>query len=174
MTDLHQELTALSVEWPETPDIAGGVMARLPGERAERAPAPRRRRAWRPALAYALAALAAGFALVMAASPDARSAILEWLGLKNVKIERREPSAPPPRPGRLGSGLRLGVPATLDQARRRAPYLRLPGAPGLGRPDAVYLGDRSVALVYGERPGYPRSATTGAALLVQEFRARVG
>src|SRR5215218_1940589 len=174
MTDLHQELTALSVEWPETPDIAGGVMARLPGERAERAPAPRRRRAWRPALAYALAALAAGFALVMAASPDARSAVLELLGLKSVKIERREPAAPPPRPGTLGSGLGLGEPVTLEQARRGAPYLRLPAAAGLGDPDAVYLGRRSVSLVYGARAGYARATTTGAALLVQEFPARVG
>src|SRR5215217_5055800 len=172
MRDLHEELTALSVEWPATPDVASAVAARLAA--ADAVVRPRRRRAWRPALAYALAALAAGFALVMAASPDARSAVLELLGLKSVKIERREPAAPPPRPGRLGSGLGLGKPATLEQARRRAPYLRLPAATGLGDPDAVYLGRRSVALVYGARAGYARATTTGAALLVQEFPARVG
>jgi hypothetical protein len=169
MRDLHEELTSLSVEWPATPDLAGAVSARL----AQPA-APRRRRAWRPALAYALAAVAAAFALTMAVSPDARSAVLEWLGLESVEIERREPTAPPPRPGTLGAGLGLGTPATLAEARERSPFLRLPTAQALGRPDAIYLGGESVSLVYGERPGYARASTTGAALLVQEFRARVG
>ena len=127
MRDLHEELTALSVEWPATPDLAAAVIARLeapaPAPRPARARAPR---AWRPALAYALAALAAGFALTMAASPDARSAVLEWLGLKSVKIERREPSAPPPRPGKLGSGLGLGTLVTLAEAREHSPFLRVP------------------------------------------------
>jgi hypothetical protein len=167
MRDLHEELTALSVEWPATPDVAAAVGARL----AQPAPA---RRSWRPALAYGLAALAAAFALTMAASPDARSAVLEWLGLKSVTIERREPAAPSPRPGTLGSGLGLGTPVTLGEARRRAPFLSLPTAEGLGQPDAIYLGGQSVSLVYGERPGLARSTATGAALLVQEFPARVG
>ena len=170
MRDLHEELTALSVEWPATPDIAGAVAARL----AEPAPTPRRRFAWRPALAYALAAVAAAFALTMAVSPDARSSVLEWLGLKSVEIERREPTAPPPRPGRLGEELELGTPVSLAQARGRSELLRLPRADGLGEPDAIYLGDDSVALIYGERPGYARASAIGAALLVQEFRARVG
>jgi hypothetical protein len=167
MRDLHEELNALSVEWPATPDLAAAVAARL-----ER-PAPARR-AWRPALAYGLAALAAAFAITMAASPDARSAVLEWLGLKSVKIERREPTAPPPQPGTLGSGLGLGTPVTLEEARRRSPFLSLPTAEGLGQPDAIHLGGQSVSLVYGERPGFARSTTTGAAVLVQEFPARVG
>ena len=168
MRDLHEELTALSVEWPATPDLAAAVAARL------EAPAPARPRfAWRPALAYAVAAVAAAFALTMAVSPDARSAVLEWLGLKSVKIERREPTAPPPRPDKLGAGLGLGTPVSLEEARRRSPFLRIPAADGLGRPDAIYLGGRSVSLVYGERAGYARATTTGAAVLVQEFRARV-
>ena len=173
MRDLHDDLTALAVEWPPTPDLAAAVAARL------EAPAPERRAwrppraAWRPALAYGLAALAAAFALTMAVSPSARSSVLEWLGLKSVTIERREPSAPPPRPGKLGSGLGLGTRATLGEARDRSPFLRLPRAAGLGRPDAVYLGAAGVSLVYGERPGYARAAETGAALLVQQFRARV-
>jgi hypothetical protein len=115
MADLQAELTALSVEWPDTPDLAEGVLARLS------APAPRRRRrpAWRPALAYAVAVLLAGFAITMAASPDARSAVLEWLGLKSVEVERREPTAPSPEPGTLGSGLGLGTPVSLQEARER-------------------------------------------------------
>jgi hypothetical protein len=170
MSDLHEELTALSVDWPATPDVAGAVAARLERPAPGR---PSRRRRW-PLPAYGLAALAAAFALTMAASPDARSAVLEWLGLKSVQIERREPSAPAPRPGASGAGLGLGTPVTLEQARRRASFLRMPAADGLGRPDAIYLGRESVALVYGPRSGYTRSETTGAAVLVQEFPARVG
>jgi hypothetical protein len=176
MPDLHAELTALTVEWPATPDLAGAVAERL--ERGEGAAKPDRRRRrlprWRLSLAYGLAALAAAFAVTMAASPDARSAVLEWLGLKSVKIERREPVAPQPSPGALGSGLGLGTPVTLAEARERSPFLRVPEAQGLGDPDAIYLGGKSVALVYGERAGYARAGTTGAALLVQEFPARVG
>jgi hypothetical protein len=174
MADLHAELTALSVEWPPTPDVADAVLARI--EAAPAAPAARRRRgpAWRPALAYGLAAIVGAFALTMAASPDARSAVLEWLGLKSVKVERREPVAPSPSPGTLGSGLGLGTPVTLAEARARSPFLRLPTADGLGEPDAIYLGRAAVSLVYGEREGYPRADATGAALLVQEFPARVG
>jgi hypothetical protein len=149
MRDLHAELTALAVEWPETPDLADGVLARLDAPVRQR---PRPRLRWRPALAYGLAALAAAFALTMAASPDARSAVLEWLGLKSVTIERRETQP-------VDSGLRLGTPVTLEEARRRAPFLRLPEA--LGEPSAVHVGRGSVALVYD------------GPVLVQEFPARV-
>ena len=173
MADLHDELTALAVAWPETPDLVDGVLARLDdGAPARRA--RRRRPAWRPALAYALAALLAAFAITMAASPDARSSVLEWLGLKSVRVERREPVAPPPDPGRLGAGLGLGTPVTLAEARAEAPSLAQPGDPSLGDPEAVYLGADSVALVYGDRPGLTRAPTTGAALLVQTFEGRVG
>jgi len=171
MADLHTELTALSVEWPATPDLADGVLARIePGGAVPR----RRRLAWRPAVAYGLAAIAAAFALTMAVSPDARSAVLEWLGLKGVAVERREPVAPAPSPGTLGSGLGLGTPVTLAEARERSPFLRLPTAAGLDEPDAIYLGRAAVSFVYGEREGYPRADATGAAVLVQEFPARVG
>lgn len=171
MADLHAELSALSVEWPPTPDLVDGVLARIePGVAAPR----RRRRAWRPALAYGLAAILTAFGLTMAVSPDARSAVLEWLGLQGVAVERREPVAPSPSPGTLGSGLGLGTPVTLAEAREHSPFLRLPAAPGLREPDAIYVGRAAVSLVYGERAGYPRAGTTGAALLVQEFPARVG
>jgi hypothetical protein len=169
MTDPHAELSALRVEWPETPDLTEAVLAGI----AQPARPRHRRPGWRPVLAYAVAAIAVAFAITMAASPDARSAVLEWLGLKSVEVERREPTAPPPRPGELGSGLGLGTPVSLAEARERLPFLSLPTAEGLGRPDAVYLGGENVSLVYGDRPGYARADTTGAALLVQEFRARV-
>jgi hypothetical protein len=146
MADLHAELSALRVEWPATPELADSVLERLEATPAR----PRRGPAWRPVLAYALAAL------------------------NSVEVERREPTAPPPAPGTLGSGLGLGTPVSLQQARERSPFLRLPTADGLGEPDAVYLGGDSVSLVYGARAGYARADATGAALLVQEFPARVG
>src|SRR5215207_9244162 len=79
------------------------------------------------------------------------------------------------REGRAARAERaVAAPVTLEQARRRAPFMRLPEAAGLGRPDAIYVGGRSVSFVYGERPGYARSTTIGAAVLVQEFPGRVG
>src|SRR6266545_5131264 len=118
---LSAELAALEVAWPPTPDIAGAVLARLEGEAAEPAssragrPRPWRRRdrsaprRLAPALGWALAAVLAALGITMAASPSARSAILEWLGLKSVKIERKAPTATPqPLRGQLGENLLLG------------------------------------------------------------------
>src|SRR3954451_13824401 len=117
---LAAELAALEVAWPPTPDLAGAVLARLEEEAAP-GPAPARR-AWRrsrragarsarrfaPVVAWAAAALVGVLAITMAASPSARSAILEWLGLKSVKIERKAPTATPqPRRSALGEGLQL-------------------------------------------------------------------
>jgi hypothetical protein len=161
---LEQELRELSVAWPETPDIAAAVGERLS---AAPAPAPRRWLLARPAWQIAVAAAALVIAVVMAV-PPARSAVLEWLGLKSVKIERREPE-----PSRFGQDLALGEPVTLEQARRQSGFgVLVPRA--VGKPDAVYLGEqpRRVDLVYRARPGLPRADTTGAGLLVTEMRAR--
>jgi hypothetical protein len=149
---LERELAELQVAWPETPDIASAVGARLA------APAPQRRWLLRrlPAWQVAIAAVAVVIAVVMAV-PSTRAAVLDWLGLRSVKIEHREP-----RPSTFGSSLQLGTPVTLAQAQRRFPA-RLPAA--LGRPDAVYLSENPtrVDLVYrnGKRVG----------VLVTELRA---
>jgi hypothetical protein len=148
---LERELAELQVAWPETPDIAAAVGPRLA------APAPRRR--WllaRPAWQIAIVAAALVIAVVMAVPPT-RAAVLDWLGLRSVKIEHREP-----RPSTFGSSLQLGTPVTLAGAERRFP-VRVPAA--LGRPDAVYLSENPtrVDLVYrdGKRVG----------VLVTELRA---
>jgi hypothetical protein len=163
---LEQELRELRVQWPDTPDIAGAVAARL-----ATAPAPRRR-PWvlgRPAWQLAVAAVALFIALVMAIPPT-RAAVLDWLGFSSVRIERREPT-----PSRFGSGLALGDPVTLEQARRRAGFpVRVPAA--MGRPDAVYFYDDPatgprVDMVYRGGPGLPVSSNTGVGLLVTEFPA---
>jgi hypothetical protein len=151
---LERELRELHVAWPETPDLAGTVATRIA--------APPARPRWRPAWRIG-AALAATLIAAVMAVPPARSAILDWLGFGSVRIVREEPS-------RLGAGLALGEPVTLEQARRRAGFaLVVPAA--LGPPDAVYLTRGRVDLVYRPRPGLPRSGTTGVGLLVTQFRA---
>ena len=144
-------------------------MARLARSAARRAGV-----AWRPALAYGLAALLAAFALTMAASPDARSAVLEWLGLKSVQDRAARAHAPPPRRAarrrpraRHAGHARRGpppraVPAPARRGRARRPRRRLRSARTASRSSTA------------SAPVYARSTTTGAALLVQEFRARVG
>ena len=171
MPELERDLRELRVEWPETPDLAAVVAVRL-SEVPE--PAPRRRWRWldRPAWQLGVAVAAALIAVVMAV-PPARSAVLEFLGLKSVRIERREPT-----PSAFGSGLGLGDRVTLAQARRRAGVPVLVPAE-VGAPDAVYLHEdpataTRVDFVYRPRPGLPRASTTGAGLLVTELRATLG
>ena len=160
---LELELRELPVEWPETPDIAGAVAPRLA------APPPRRWVLSRPAWQLAIAAVALVIAVVMAI-PPARAAVLEFLGLRGVKIERREP-----QPSRFGQRVVLGDPVSLATARRRAGFPV--GVPGeLGPPDAVFFYDHPVTgprvdMTYRPRPGLERSGTTGVGLLVTELRA---
>jgi hypothetical protein len=187
VSDLEPALRELRVQWPATPDLAASVRARIDGEGAP-APAPalarsgrlRRRLAWGPAHPAPVAALAALLVLAGAmAVPPARSAILDALGLKGAKIERREPTATPrPVSGGLGEGLSLGTAVTLAQARRSAGFDVLVPAAGLGAPDAVFFDEEPrragrVSLLYRERAGLPRAAETGAGLLVQELAAVV-
>ena len=93
VNDLETALRELDVEWPATPDLATAVMARIAVEAARPAGCARRRRrpaprGWRARLAYLAAALVLLGGGTLAASPAARSTVLEWLGLKSVKIER--------------------------------------------------------------------------------------
>jgi hypothetical protein len=175
---LAAEMAALEVAWPPTPDIAGTVLARLEEPAPAPSASPPRRRRLVPAFAWAAAAIVGALAITMAASPSARSAILEWLGLKSVKIERRAPTATPqPRRSQLGSELVLGRAVSLDEARRLAGFrIRVPGA--LPAPDAVWYdapppaGGR-VSFVYRPQRGLTRSPETGTGLLVSQWRATV-
>ncbi len=144
---LERELAELSVEWPETPDIAAAVTPRLSAP-------PRRSWLARPAWQLAVAAVALLIAVLMAVPPT-RAAVLDLLGLRSVRIEHREP-----RPSTFGHRLAVGDPVTLEQARRHFPVL-LPTA--LGPPAAVYLAANPtrVDMVYRGGP------------LVTELRATV-
>jgi hypothetical protein len=120
------------------------------------------RRAWhlRPAVAVPLALLALAVGGV-AAVPSARSAVLRWLGIEGVKIER-VPKAPTPAP--TSSPLDLGTRTTLTRG------VLVPAA--LGRPDAVYDDGEQVTLLYRPRRGLPESAQTGAGALLSQFHGR--
>jgi hypothetical protein len=160
---LEQELRELQIDWPQTPDIAGSLVLEPP-------PQPRRWTLARPAWQLAIAVVALLIAVVMAV-PSTRAAVLDFLGISSVRVERREPVVVP----KFGSALQLGTPVTLDQARRRADFPVLVPSE-VGRPDGVFFDNtaptgRRVDLVYRARPGLRRASTTGAGLLVTEFLA---
>jgi hypothetical protein len=122
---VEDRLAALEVEWPETPDVAPRVRARLEAR-------PRRRR-W-PRLAIPLAVVA-----LVAAVPPARSTVLDWLGIGGETIQR-VPQQPTPAPGSTPPDFGRRIPLPSD-----AP---VPAA--LGRPDAVYEENEIVTLDYRE------------------------
>jgi hypothetical protein len=129
---IEQELRALgaALEWPETPDLVPAVRARM-------APVRRPRRRWRPHGPLALAAAVLLVVIVATALvPPARSAVLRVLGLTGSARIVQAPRAPDVSRGPL----ELGRPIALAEARRRAPYLRLPA--GLGAPAQVRWSDR--------------------------------
>jgi hypothetical protein len=73
MTELEHSLRTLRVDWPPTPDVASRLELR----------ARPRRRALVAAVALAVVALAAAFAV-----PQSRSAILRFFHLRGVTVER--------------------------------------------------------------------------------------
>ena len=155
---LERELRELELDWPATPDLAAAVAARL-----ETAPAPvtpgrlgrlgGRGRLGAPAWAIAAAALVLLAGGVMAV-PPARSAVLEWLGIASVRIERAEPL-------RYGEDLLLGRAVTLEAARRGAGFpVGVPEV--LGEPDGVFVSDAPARVDFMYRRPY---------VLVTQFRA---
>lgn len=158
--ELERELRALSVRWPDTPDVTAAVVARVAGERER----PR----WRRRIVAAAAAVLVAVGAAMAVEP-ARSAVLDWLGFGSVRIERREPRLAP------GARLSLGAPVTLADARAAVGFpLAVPAA--LGAPDAVYLdrdatGGPRVSLAYAPAQGRPAIAP-GVGVLITQLRGR--
>jgi hypothetical protein len=167
MPELERELRALgvTVEFPPTPDLATSVRRRLAAEAPARRPFSFRRR-----LVVAFAVLLVGVAAVMAV-PQARTAVLEWLGLRGVTIERvptsrtvTETAAAPPAVEELF----LGRLVTLAEAGRRVRFPLVPPPAELGEPDAVYLSEAvsggQVAFVYFDRD-------EEVSILLTQFRA---
>jgi hypothetical protein len=174
MRDLEQTLIEIGreLEWPETPDLASSVPARLeaaPSPRAPRLAGLLPPRGLRRALVLALVSLLVLSGAVFAAVPGVRDAVLEFIGLQGATVEQREdlPPAPPIEP------LDLGARTTLEAADERLAFDPLvPADPG--EPDGVYVSDRArggeLSLTYGPREGLPRAGTTGLGLLVTQFR----
>jgi hypothetical protein len=145
MPELESALRQLgaSVEFPDEPDFVEGVRRRM-----REAPG----RGWAPPrlLLVGLAVLAVAVGAVMAV-PSARTAVLEWLGIKGVSVTRVE-TLPEVRPLRVRD---LGERMTLAEARERAPWIVEPRLEQIGPPDQVYLstevpGDQ-VSFVWGTR-----------------------
>jgi hypothetical protein len=169
VTELELQLRALSgeIDFPPAPDLRARVRAGL-GERRSRRPfLPRR------ALVIALAALAVAIGAAFAV-PPARTAILEWLGLRGVEIRRvaEPPTVPttPTTPGAaVGADLGPGVHVTLAEAKRRASFrVVVPTLDSLPAPEVYFassLPGGQVALVYGP---------AGNRLLLTQFQATPG
>ena len=137
---------AADLDWPPTPNLEATVLPALqkvPGTVRNR----RRFRIERP-LAIALAALLL-LAATAAAIPGIRNPVLDWLGLRSVRIER----VPRPLPQARGAHLGLGQRTTIDGVHSIRKALGFePVAPtGLGQPTVYYEGfppGGQLALVY--------------------------
>jgi len=153
--NLERELLALgpAIDWPETPDVANAVTARI-GDAEPRRRTPRRRLGL--ALALVLAAV-----LAVLAVPPARTAIFDWLGIGGARIIEVDelPSV------RETPGIEfLGDRVSLEQARARAgfPFADPPGdldppaeirvAPGI-RVTYVWREDGAARLLVTQFPG---------------------
>ena len=138
------------VEFPPTPDVASAIRGRLHTPLVRGAV---RRSKWRRPVAIALAVLVVAIGAVLAV-PPARTAILDWLGLRGVSIVRVDELPPTPAVERL----ELGRQVTLEEA----PLWRL--VPDDEPPDRVYVGNGTVSLLWGT-PDRVR-------LLLTEFRGQ--
>jgi hypothetical protein len=186
--ELEQALTRLGarLDYPEPADLAARVARTL---RAGGQP-PRRARwgvlawsrrfpsfgrpAWKP-IAVAAALVLALFAGSLLAFPSVREAVGDWLGVRGIGITVVPTLSPLPTSYR---NLVIGRPTGLEEARSAVAWpVLVPEDPLLGPPDEVYLDlahlDGAVSLVWGARPGLPTASTTGAGLLLTEFRGSI-
>jgi hypothetical protein len=139
MSELELALTRIGreLDYPDTPELVAPVRQRL----AE----ARRPISWRRPLVIALAALAVAVAAVMAV-PQARSAILDWLGIGSVTVRFDEL----PKLERTGD-LGLGEEMSLSEARERASFpIKVPTIEGLDDPKTYFRGEiGQVSFLYG-------------------------
>ncbi len=168
LADLGERLA-----YPHPTRLGDAVRARLREPRAGR---------WwdalrspRYAFAPALATLVLILLVSLVAVPDVRAAADEFLRLRGIDIFRT--AVTPSGPATSAAPLFPGERVTLEEARRRAPFLRVPADARLGAPDQVYIdqtqaGDR-VTLVYVSRAGIPASRVAGVSAVVVVFRGRV-
>ena len=168
LTDLGERLA-----YPRPTRLPAAVRARLNE--------PRQRRWWDAVLSprYAIAPAALTLLLILvvslAAVPTVRATADEFLRLRGIDIFRT--ATTPPGPAASPALPFPGERVSLDEARRRAPFLRAPADARLGAPDQVYIdqtaaGDR-VTLVYVNRPEIPVSPEAHVSAVVVAFRGRI-
>jgi hypothetical protein len=151
MAELETALRQLGreVAFPPTPDVASAIRGQLDRPRF------RHRRVAIALVSAVVVAIGAAFAV-----PQARTAILDWLGLRNVSVVRVEKLPAVPAHGNLDLGQRV----TLDAAKRRAPWLLVPD----GTPDSVWVNESlpggKVSLLWG--------TPSNVRLLLTEFTGR--
>jgi hypothetical protein len=154
---LERELLGIgAAAFPEPPDLARQVTARL-----EREPSPaqraRRRAVWAVVLATVLVALVSAVLAV----PEARSRVLHWFGIGGVRVQFVD-TLPPVAESKP---LSIGGPVSLAEARSRVGFRILVPGGDMGPPDSVYVGHFTVdevTLLYG-RPDRVRLLLTEAA-----------
>jgi hypothetical protein len=119
---------ARDAEFPPTPDLAGAIRGELSRPAPYRPPIRR-------VLVLAALTLLTTAATVLAASPGARDAVLEFFGIDGASVEvvPRLPDAPTP-------STPLGEPVSLSDAQRRVGFDIL--TPRGARPRSVYLSER--------------------------------
>jgi hypothetical protein len=141
MSELELALTRIGreLDYPATPDLAGPVRRRLAEGRRPGV-------AWRRPLVVALAALLVSVAAAMAV-PQARSAILDWLGIGAVTVRYVDDL---PKVEKTQDDLALGLGVSLAEAREQSAFrIQVPTLEGLGEPD-VYRGALGqVSFLYG-------------------------
>ena len=166
-TGLDRELTLLGAQIaiPATPSMAPAVAVAL---RQRRAPS---RLGLRMSRGLVLAIIATLLLVGIAAALG--------IALGGVRFVIGS-GTPAPLPPGVAADRGLGRLVTLDEARSAVSFqIRFPAGTALGEPDHVYVstllpaGGR-VALVYGDRPGFPADTKSRIGVLITEFRADIG
>jgi len=164
---LDRELTLLAAQIaiPATPPIAPAVALAI---RQQRAPS---RLGLRLSRGLVLAIIATLLLVGIAAALG--------IALGGVRFVIGS-GTPAPLPPGVAADRGLGRLVSLEQGRSAVSFqIRLPAGTALGEPDHVYVstlvptGGR-VALVYGDRPGFPADPKSGIGVLITEFRADIG
>jgi hypothetical protein len=166
---LEQSLTDLggSLQFPATPQLATAVALAIRSDPA--------RQSWsfgRPlrrglGLGLAAALLVAGLA----------TAIGFALGGLRITFEGAGPGSP--LPGEVVLERAFGERVALDRAAERLEFSPLaPTLPELGAPDHAYVAEPpsggSLALIWGDRPGFAADAESGIGVVLTQFRADIG
>lgn len=159
------------IAYPPVPALAAAVTARLQGR-------PRRGSLVFPSWSRARTVLVAAVAVavlatgVLVASPTARRAVADWLGIDGIRISFDDDAERGVRTP-ADFDLNLGRHVSLDEASDYTGFeVAVPTA--LGDPDAVYLNPvlpgGEVSLVYAPRPDLPEVGSSGAGAVVTQFR----